>query len=168
MVEIFKGTITLESEENVGTKMTLIIPFETDEVTINTIINNIHVDISTKKDYKVLVVEDNKINQLVTRKLLENNRFICDLVDNGYAAIALLEQNKYDIILMDINMPKINGFETTKLIREKGITTPVIAVTAFDKQEIMEKVKDAQIDEVIVKPFDSTKLFEVIKRFVEK
>ena len=168
MVELFNGTIELESEENVGTKMTLIIPFETDEFTINTIINNIHVDISTKKDYKVLVVEDNKINQLVTRKLLENNRFICDLVDNGYAAIALLEQNKYDIILMDINMPKINGFETTKLIREKGITTPVIAVTAFDKQEIMEKVKDAQIDDVIVKPFDSTKLFEVIKRFVEK
>ena len=65
-------------------------------------------------------------------------------------------------------MPKINGFETTKLIREKGITTPVIAVTAFDKQEIMEKVKDAQIDDVIVKPFDSSKLFEVIKRFVEK
>lgn len=168
MVEIFKGTITLESEENVGTKMTLIIPFETDEVTINTIINNIHVDISTKKDYKVLVVEDNKINQLVTRKLLENNRFICDLVDNGYAAIALLKQNKYDIILMDINMPKINGFETSKLIREMGITTPIIAVTAFDKQEIIEKVNEAQIEEVIVKPFDSTKLFEVIKRFVEK
>ena len=168
MVEIFKGTITLESEENVGTKMTLIIPFETDEFTINTIINNIHVDISTKKDYKVLVVEDNKINQLVTRKLLENNRFICDLVDNGYAAIALLEQNKYDIILMDINMPKINGFETSKLIREMGITTPIIAVTAFDKQEIIEKVNEAQIEEVIVKPFDSTKLFEVIKRFVEK
>ena len=168
MVELFNGTIELESEENVGTKITFTIPFETNDIKIHEIINNIDVDMSIKRDYTVLVVEDNKINQIVTRKLLENNHFICDIVDNGYTALELLEEKQYDIILMDINMPKINGFETTKLIREKGITTPVIAVTAFDKQEIMEKVKDAQIDDVIVKPFDSSKLFEVIKRFVEK
>jgi CheY-like chemotaxis protein len=168
MVELFNGTIELESEENVGTKITFTIPFETNDVKIHEIINNIDVDMSIKRDYTVLVVEDNKINQIVTRKLLENNHFICDIVDNGYTALELLEEKQYDIILMDINMPKINGFETTKLIREKGITTPVIAVTAFDKQEIIEKVNEAQIEEVIVKPFDSTKLFEVIKRFVEK
>jgi len=70
--------------------------------------------------------------------------------------------------LMDINMPLINGFDTSKLIRQKGITIPIIAVTAFDKQDIEDKIDDAHINEVIVKPFDSTKLFEVIKRFVDK
>jgi len=79
-----------------------------------------------------------------------------------------LETKKFDAILMDINMPLINGFDTSKLIRQKGIIIPIIAVTAFDKQDIEDKIKDAQIDEVIVKPFDSTKLFEVIKRFVDK
>ena len=74
----------------------------------------------------------------------------------------------FDAILMDINMPLINGFETSKIIRQKGNTIPIIAVTAFDKQDIEEKIKEAQIDEVIVKPFDSKKLFEVIKRFVEE
>jgi CheY-like chemotaxis protein len=69
---------------------------------------------------------------------------------------------------MDINMPIINGFETSKLIRQKGITIPIIAVTAFDKQDIEEKIIDAQIDEVIVKPFESHKLFETIKRLVDK
>ena len=69
---------------------------------------------------------------------------------------------------MDINMPLINGFETSKIIRQKGNTIPIIAVTAFDKQDIEEKIKEAKIDEVIVKPFDSKKLFEVIKRFVEE
>ncbi|MFD2907684.1 response regulator [Flavobacterium ardleyense] len=168
MVELFNGTIELESEENVGTKISLVIPFETDQFKISEIIKNIIVDESTRRDYTVLVVEDNKINQLVTRKLLENNHFICDIVDNGYTALELLEEKSYDVILMDINMPKINGFETSKLIREKGIKTPIIAVTAFDKQEIMDKIKDAKIDDVIVKPFDSGKLFDVIKKFVDK
>ena len=59
-------------------------------------------------------------------------------------------------------------FETSKLIRQKGITIPIIAVTAFDKQDIEEKIIDAQIDEVIVKPFESHKLFETIKRLVDK
>ena len=167
MVELFKGTIALESEENLGTKITLTIPFEIDENRIIELINNLPVELSITKNYTVLVVDDNKINQIVTRKLLENNHFICDMVDDGYNALDLLEQKSYDIILMDINMPKINGFETSKLIRQEGITTPIIAVTAFDKQEIMDKVKEAQIDDVIVKPFDSSKLFEIIKRYVE-
>ncbi len=65
-------------------------------------------------------------------------------------------------------MPLINGFDTSKLIRQKGITIPIIAVTAFDKQDIEERITEAQIDEVIVKPFDSHKLFETIKRLVDK
>ena len=65
-------------------------------------------------------------------------------------------------------MPLINGFDTSKLIRQKGITIPIIAVTAFDKQDIEERITDAQIDEVIVKPFDSHKLFGTIKRLVDK
>ena len=69
---------------------------------------------------------------------------------------------------MDINMPIINGFDTSKLMRQKGITIPIIAVTAFDKQDIEERITEAQIDEVIVKPFDSHKLFGTIKRLVDK
>ncbi len=168
MVELFKGTITLESEENKGTTVTFVLPFESDVEKAGKIINNLKVDLSSKRDYKILVVEDNKINQVVTRKLLENNNFKCEIVDDGYAAIEILEKTNFDAILMDINMPLINGFETSKIIRQKGNTIPIIAVTAFDKQDIEEKIKEAKIDEVIVKPFDSKKLFEVIKRFVEE
>lgn len=168
MVELFHGTIELESEENKGTIVTFIINLDADANKINQIINNLDVDLSVKKDYNILVVEDNKINQVVTRKLLENNHFKCVIVSDGYAALEILETKKFDAILMDINMPLINGFDTSKLIRQKEISIPIIAVTAFDKQDIEDKIKDAQIDEVIVKPFDSTKLFEVIKRFVDK
>jgi signal transduction histidine kinase len=168
MVELFKGTIKLESEENKGTTFTLVINFDADVQKINQIIKRQEVDYSVKKEYKILVVEDNKINQLVTKKLLENNNFNCVIVSDGYEALDVLETIKFDAILMDINMPMINGFETSKRIRQKGITIPIIAVTAFDKQDIEDKIKDAFIDDVIVKPFDSQKLFQVIKQFVEK
>lgn len=168
LVELFKGTIHLESEENVGTTITFTIPLESDVTKVKALINNFDVDLSIKKEYKILVVEDNKINQVVTKKLLENNHFKCQIVDDGYAALDLIDKVKFDAILMDINMPIINGFDTSKLIRQKGITIPIIAVTAFDKHDIEDKVIDAQIDEVIVKPFESHKLFETIKRLVDK
>ncbi len=164
LVELFQGTIHLESEEGKGTTITFTLPLDSNIFKVNTIINNLDVDVSVLKAYRILVVEDNKINQVVTKRLLENNNFICDIVDNGYEALDLVDKVHFDAILMDINMPIINGFETSKLIREKGITTPIIAVTAFDKQDIEEKIIEAQIDEVIVKPFEGYKLFTTIKR----
>ncbi|WP_333809072.1 ATP-binding response regulator [Flavobacterium sp.] len=168
LVELFNGTIQLESEEGKGTTITFTLPLESDVTKAKSIINNFDVDLSIRKEYKILVVEDNKINQVVTKKLLENNHFKCNIVDDGYAALELISKTHFDAILMDINMPIINGFETSKLMRQKGIQTPIIAVTAFDKQDIEEKIIDAQIDEVIVKPFESHKLFETIKRLVDK
>lgn len=168
MVRLFKGTIALESEKNKGTTITFIIPFEFDNAKIDSIIDNLEVDLSIKREYNILVVEDNKINQVVTKKLLENNHFNCLIVDDGFAALDVIEKVKFDAILMDINMPLINGFETSKLIRKRGISIPIIAVTAFDKHDIEDKIIEAQIDEVIVKPFESQKLFEIIKRLVDK
>ena len=164
LVELFQGTIHLESEEGKGTTITFTLPLDSNISKVNAIINNLDIDVSVLKEYRILVVEDNKINQVVTKRLLENNNFKCDIVDNGYEALDLVDKIHFDAILMDINMPIINGFETSKLIREKGITTPIIAVTAFDKQDIEEKILEAQIDDVIVKPFEGYKLFEMIKR----
>ena len=126
------------------------------------LINNIRVNVSESKDINVLVVEDNLINQLVTKKTIEKNGYKCKVVDNGYAALEWLDLEAFDIILMDINMPLINGFETTKKIRSKGITTPIIALTAFDKSEIAEDSLAAGMNDIIVKPFDSAKLFTII------
>lgn len=168
LVSIFKGTIALESEEHVGSTFTVVLPFESGVDKTKAFILDYEVDLSDETIFKILVVEDNKINQVVTKRLLENNHFECELVDNGYQAIELVENKDFDAILMDINMPKINGFETSKIIREKGFTLPIIAVTAFEKEEIMDKIKEAQINDVVVKPFEPAKLFHVIRSYINK
>lgn len=168
LTELFGSKIYLESEEGVGTTFSFTIGFETDETKKNEIINNIVVDLSSNHFYKILVVEDNKINQIVTKKILESNNFKCTILEDGYAAIELLDNENFDVILMDINMPIIDGFDTTKLIRKKGITTPVIALTAFDKQEITEQALSCGMNDIIIKPFEQGKLFQVINILVTK
>ncbi|WP_395064006.1 ATP-binding protein [Flavobacterium sp.] len=168
LIELFGSKIELESKEGNGTTFSFTIGFEADESIKNEIINNIEVDLSSNHFYKILVVEDNKINQIVTKKILESNNFKCTILEDGYAAINLLESETFDVILMDINMPIINGFDTTKLIRKKGITIPVIALTAFDKQEITEQALSSGMNDIIIKPFEQAKLFQVINNLINK
>ena len=168
LIELFSSEIHLESEENLGTTFTFTIGFEFDEQKSQEIINNIHVDLSTSQLFNILVVEDNKINQMVTKKIIENSNLKCTIVDDGYAAMVALERETFDIILMDINMPLINGFETTRKIRAKGFTIPIIALTAFDKQEVTEEAFSAGMNDVIVKPFEPVKLFQVISNQIHK
>ena len=168
LIELFNSDIHLESQENVGTTFTFTIGFEFDQQKSQDIINNIHVDLSTSQLFNILVVEDNKINQIVTKKIIEKSNLKCTIVDDGYAAMVALERENFDIILMDINMPLINGFETTRKIRAKGITIPVIALTAFDKQEVTEEAFSAGMNDVIVKPFEPVKLFQVISNQIHK
>ncbi len=167
LVKLFDSEIHLESEENVGSTFSFTIGFEYDEAKSIEIINNIEVDLSSDKLYSILVVEDNKINQVVTKKIITSSNMDCTIVDDGYAALIALERQEFDIILMDINMPLINGFDTTRKIREMGIKIPVIALTAFDKQEVVEQAISAGMNDVIVKPFEPVKLYQVIHNQVK-
>jgi CheY-like chemotaxis protein len=69
---------------------------------------------------------------------------------------------------MDINMPIINGFETTRRMRAAGITTPIVALTAFDKGEITEEAMSAGMNDIIIKPFEPVKLFQIINSQIIK
>jgi signal transduction histidine kinase/Tfp pilus assembly protein PilF len=168
LVTIFKSEIFVESEEGKGTKFTFTIAFDSDMTKVNEIINDIKVDLSSDMVYKVLVVEDNKINQMVTRKIMEKNNFKTVIVDDGYAAMEALSKEQFDVVLMDINMPLINGFDTTRLIRKKGITIPIIALTAFAKDEISEEAISAGMNDVLIKPFEPSKLIYSIETLVKR
>jgi signal transduction histidine kinase/ActR/RegA family two-component response regulator len=167
LLKLFESEIHLESEENVGTTFSFTIGFEYDEEKSKEIINEIEVDLSQNLVYNILVVEDNKINQLVTKKIIQNSNMTCTIVDDGFAALVAIEREHFDLILMDINMPLINGFETTRKIREKGIKIPIIALTAFDKQEVTEEALAAGMNDIMVKPFDPSKLFQVVAKNIK-
>jgi len=168
LIELFKSEIHLESKLNEGTTFAFTIGFEADEQKRREIINNIEVDLTSSQIFTILVVEDNKINQMVTKKILEKNNFKCDVVEDGLLALDMLDKKSYDAILMDINMPIINGFETTRRLRAKGITTPVIALTAFDKEEITEESISSGINDIIIKPFEPVKMFQIIHSQIHK
>lgn len=166
LVQIFGSEIFVESEEGKGTCFYFTIAFETDTKKVDEIIHNISVDLSVEQVYKVLVVEDNKINQMVTRKIMEKNNFKFLIVDDGYAAIEALGKEHFDVVLMDINMPLINGFETTRLIRKKEITIPIIALTAFAKDEITDEAFAVGMNDVLIKPFEPSKLIQCIEKLM--
>nr|WP_315146911.1 response regulator [uncultured Flavobacterium sp.] len=168
LLGLFNSEITLESQVGVGTTFIFTIAFDYNPEKTNEIINNIKVDLSSGQIFKILVVEDNKINQTITKKIIEKNNCSCFIVDDGFQAIDVLEKEDFDIILMDINMPLISGFETTRKIRNKGIQTPIIALTAFAKDEITEEAIEAGMNDIMIKPFEPIKLFQVINDQIQK
>jgi len=168
LLGLFNSEITLESQVGVGTTFIFTIAFDYNPEKTNEIINNIKVDLSFGQIFKILVVEDNKINQTITKKIIEKNNCSCFIVDDGYQALAVLEKDVFDVILMDINMPLISGFETTREIRNKGIQTPIIALTAFAKDEITEEAIEAGMNDIMIKPFEPVKLFQVINDQIQK
>lgn len=168
LLGLFGSTISLESDIGAGTSFSFVIPFEHDPQKTKRIIDEIEVDLTSSEVYKILIVEDNLINQLVTKKIIEKNNYVCKVVDDGFAALDIVEKEDFDLILMDINMPLMNGFETTKRIRLKGVKTPIVALTAFDKDEITDEAISSGINDIIVKPFEPIKLFKIISYLIKE
>lgn len=168
LLGLFGSTISLESDIGAGTSFSFVIPFEHDPQKTKRIIDEIEVDLTSSEVYKILIVEDNLINQLVTKKIIEKNNYVCKVVDDGFAALDIIEKEDFDLILMDINMPLMNGFETTKRIRLKGVKTPIVALTAFDKDEITDEAISSGINDIIVKPFEPIKLFKIISYLIKE
>jgi len=164
LIDLFKGSIEIDSEENRGTSVTVSLPLKVIQQ------NKIEVenpDIS-KAEIKVLVVEDNTMNQLIMKKILKTlsiNNF--QIASNGVEAIKLLENNTFDVILMDLQMPEMDGYETTTIIRNditmhsiKNI--PIIAVTADATDTAREKVIDVGMNDYITKPVNRDLLYRKI------
>ncbi len=120
-----------------------------------------------EKSYNILLAEDNLINQKLANGLLQNLGCKVTIVDNGKKAVDILNHNKFDIIFMDIQMPEMDGYEATVIIRDmekiKGIHTPVIAMTANAMKGDREKCINAGMDEYVTKPISLKSITEAIK-----
>ena len=167
LVELFKGSISVESKINEGSKFTVMFPhIPADEIVAS---DQLKTHSQKKlKNLNILVVEDNKINQMVTKKLLEKNGHTFQMAENGLEALLLVEENNFDVILMDINMPVMNGIEASIKMRNLGIKTPIIALTASDKENILKEILEKKngLTDVLVKPFEYADLENVISRYI--
>jgi signal transduction histidine kinase/CheY-like chemotaxis protein len=153
LIEQANGTITVESELGKGSTFTFTLSMKISNETLE---QNIHpiLDFKQLEHKKVLIVEDNRINQTVTKRILETEGVICSIAENGEKAINAVKESAFDLILMDINMPVKNGFEATKCIRKFNTTIPIIALTAVDIDEQKSQIFECGMNDIILKPYD--------------
>ena len=168
LIQILNGKISLESELGKGSKFTFELPLKYAEKVEEVKVVNYFKDINEidLKDINILVVEDNKINQMITKKILNKMKLNCDVVDNGEDAVTMVRDKKYHVVLMDIHMPGISGLEATRLIRTFNKEITIFALTAVTLEDKMHEFDEAGFDDIISKPFKQEdfekKLFDAL------
>ena len=189
LVDLMGGTIGAESEEGVGSRFWFTIVFDTSKFFIDDVVDatqqlslqneitysNVNTDDNSpqKSEVRVLIVEDSYLNQKVVTLMLKKHRnpFQVEAVYNGVEAIAKLEHYTYDIIFMDMQMPKMNGIETTKIIRAPNSSvlkhdTPIIAMTANAMEKDKKACLDAGMNDYISKPIIEQNFQRILEQYL--
>ena len=167
LIEVQGGVIMVKSELHKGTKFSFNLRFKkTDIKAEREVIDEIEMKM---ENVKVLVVEDVALNQLLIKIILLDFGCDVDVADNGKLALEKLRENEYDIILMDLQMPEMNGFETTTYIREEMKSQiPIIALTADVTTADVEKCAAVGMDDYISKPIDEKLLYDKMMKLLKK
>lgn len=171
LIELMKGEIMITSKQGAGTEVYFDIPFaigkESDLPSVERITVNTNVNIL--ENLSVLVVDDNEINSLVASTILENYKMNVINATNGYDAIEQVKNRHVDIILMDIQMPEMDGYQATAVIRnDLNFTRPIIALTANAIKGENEKCIAAGMNDYLSKPFKEKDLVNIITKWVER
>lgn len=116
--------------------------------------------------FRILLAEDNITTQNLISILIEQMGFELNIVDNGRLALEFLESNQVDLILMDCQMPAMDGFETTEKLRAKGLQTPIIALTAYARAEDEEECLASGMNDFLSKPFRQSEMRAILKKWL--
>src|SRR5690606_19210547 len=162
LLGLFESQIELKSEIGKGSSFFFELEFKSKDGLIDDIPFEI-----TPVDYDfaglhILIVEDNKINQVITKKMLDKKQISCDIANNGLEAVAMVRKKDYDCILMDIHMPGISGEEATIEIRKFNRLVPIIALTAISLDDSLESFYAAGCNDVVTKPFKPEVFYQKI------
>ena len=165
LLQLFKSEIHLDSEVGKGSIFSFEIGFERGESREGINCGTTAVAANSEALVKrVLIVDDNRINQVVTQRILEKKDFECTVAGSGEEALEILKKEHLDLVLMDVNMPGMNGMETTQEIRKFNRDLPVIALTAVEVGELREEILSAGMNDIINKPYDIPQFFNTIFR----
>ena len=164
LVSVLGGEIELKSKLGEGSAFSFELEFNIDKNSDEMSANLLNEDHSVLLNKNILVVEDNKINQMITVKMLQNKGANCTVIDNGEEAITNLANNHYDIVLMDVHLPGINGTIATQEIRKFNTSIPIIAITAISLDENREMLLSYGMNDVVTKPFSPENFYNVISK----
>lgn len=164
LLKLMGGNIALESQVGKGSKFFFELEFEVAEQEL-AVIQEVKSKSISFDTLHLLMAEDNDVNSLVLGKIIKKWGFTYDRVLNGLEAVEAVKNNSYDCILMDIQMPEMDGFEATTEIK-KFSDIPVIALTAAAKLEIMEKIDECGFEGFVAKPIDAAELLKKIKEVI--
>ena len=166
LIELLGGSIGVKSKEAGGAEFYFTLPFfkTSSKIPVNDTVRK--VAFNTQK--RILIVEDTLLNQKLTSIILQNNGFAISLAENGKKAVEMLKNEPFDLILMDIQMPEMDGYQATCIIREDlQIATPIIAMTAHALAGEKEKCFRQGINDYLAKPFSENDLLFKIKPWIE-
>lgn len=168
LVDLMNGSIVVESTKNVGTKISIVLKLNKGimkEINYNKQVDNLsNLSLENKK---VLLVEDNEFNRIVAQNSLKYFKCIVVEAINGVDALEKIKKDNFDVILMDVQMPIMDGIEATTIIREDlKINTPIIALTANAFKTEIEKFKSVGINDYLTKPFDENVLYKAIVKAI--
>lgn len=165
LVDLQKGSITVDSTENQGSSFRVVIPYlagNAENIADTSKHWNIH---RSLKNLNVLLVEDNDINRLYANSIMKTWECNIDVAENGYVAVEKVKNKRFDVVLMDVQMPVMDGFEATKAIRHGDgpfNRVPIIALTANATRKDIEKCLAAGMNDCIPKPFTPEDLFRAL------
>jgi signal transduction histidine kinase/ActR/RegA family two-component response regulator len=168
LLRLFGSEIKLQSVPGKGTEFSFAIDFEFTNLTDTEVAVPLVVKHTMYTDTKVLVVDDNATNLLLATTFLKRKNILTDTALNGKEAYEKFLSVSYDLILMDLRMPVMNGFEATRLIREQGSDIPVIAVTASSFEDEKERAMSNGFSDYLVKPYLPSDFYKMIFSHLDK
>jgi CheY-like chemotaxis protein len=129
--------------------------------------------IKAETDARILVVDDNQINREITRYILQKSGYHVDIAENGEKAVQAVQNSHYQLIVMDIQMPDMDGFEAVKIIRQhldmkEKSSIPIVALTAHATEEYRQKCFERGIDEFLTKPINKKELLDVVEKMINE
>lgn len=167
LIELMGGKLEMNSEQNIGSTFSFILNLKITDIKITEASTIEPKSDKINKHYSLLLIEDNQLNQKLAKNVLNNFGFEVDIAENGIQGIDLLKHKKYDLILMDIQMPELDGYQTTKIIRkELKLDIPILAMTAHSIVGEKEKCIEVGMNDFVSKPFEQKELFEKISRLI--
>ncbi len=171
VLTLYNSVMHIESELDVGTNFTFDIVFAHEKKSLISAEDNAMIDLSVMdlSALKVLVVEDNAINVMVMTKTLSRVGINADVAENGALGVDMVLANDYDVVLMDLYMPILDGYDATKSIRAldnpKKSGVPIVAITATVNSKVLEEVIEVGMSGYLAKPFSPNDLFKELKKY---